>query len=329
MSRLKKRRFWGAVVLALVLPPLIIFAILSFIEERNELTEEIRARAPGSFISLSKGTVHYLLAGDTSSPLLIFIHGGGVSGLEVWKKNIPYFASKHFCVLAYDLYGRGYSDRPHQTNSPLLFQMQLDELLSKLKLKKPYCIVAMSMGAIIALDYVNANSCSLHKLVLIDPAATGDFQLNGLLKIPIISSFMMTVGWYPRALENQRKEFFNEKLFDEDYAKRLSYFMDFKGYKFTMHSTWIHMLNQNRLDQFNKPAKLDMLLVYGAQDPYFNRRDCVHYQKQIPFIQVVKIDSAGHMPHYEKPDQVNKVIYSFLSGNVFSVGVPALNNQKH
>lgn len=313
----------------LALLQVLIFAVLNITEERSQLTEEIRAGTPGDFVILPEGRVHYQLTGDTSFPLLVFIHGGGVTGMEVWKKNIPYFIDKHFCVLAFDLYGRGYSDRPRVVNSPTLFQNQLTELLSKLKLKRPSCMVAMSMGAIVALDYAKSNSHSLKKMVLIDPAATGDYQPNTLLKLPVVSDFLMTVGWYPRAVENQRKEFFDEKMFDDDYAKRLTYFMDFEGYKFTMHSTWIHMLTQDRLDRFVKPDPLDMLLIYGAQDPYFSDRHSERYQKKIPSIQVAKIDSAGHMPHYEKPSKVNKIICSFLKSDTLAIGVPPLNNNKH
>lgn len=281
------------------------------LQERKQLTDEVRAMAPGKFMQLTHGKVHYIYAGDTALDLIIFIHGSGITGLEVWKKNIPYFIGRGFSVLAFDLYGRGFSDRPPVENTPELFDGQFLELLSKLKITKPFYIVAMSMGAMVAIDYLQLNEGNVKKLVLIDPAATGDYRPNVLLKAPVISQMLMTLYWYPRAVENQRKEFVDEQLFNE-YSARLKYFMDFEGYKFTMHSTWMNTFTQNRLGDFKKNADLDPLLLYGEYDPYFNERLEGYYSKQMSLLQVIKIDGTGHMPHYEKPDQVNKIIYTFF-----------------
>ena len=72
--------------------------------------------------------------------------------MEVWGKNIPYFLDKGYRVLAYDLYGRGYSERPEAANTPELLLGQLTELLDSLHIGERHDIVAMSLGAIVTLD---------------------------------------------------------------------------------------------------------------------------------------------------------------------------------
>jgi pimeloyl-ACP methyl ester carboxylesterase len=280
-------------------------------QENSVLTDNVRKDAPGKFIWLRHGEVHYKLAGPPTAELLVFIHGGGITGMEVWDKNISYFNEKGYRTLTYDLYGRGYTDRPAVRNSPELFLGQLTELLEELHVTDTFSIVAMSMGAIVGIDYAHKNPHRVKKMVLIDPSASGDFKLAPVLKVPVLSDFIMAAYWYPRAVENQRKEFYNKEMF-EVYSKRLAYFMDFEGYKYTNYSTWQNMLNQNKLDELNDLSVSDLLLIYGTSDPYFSQKMEVSYRSNFPSMSVVKIEEAGHMPHYEQPAKVNHVIDTFL-----------------
>lgn len=304
-------KFGLSFIVGLVLLYVGVLAI-SHAEERSELTEQVRAHTNGKFVQLRHGFVHYLLEGKDSADLILFIHGGGVTGMEVWKNTIPYFNKKNYQVLAYDLYGRGYSDRPLVANTPELFSEQLSELLSKLEIKKPINIVAMSMGAIIAFNFAEANPKLVKKIVLLDPAATGDSKPNLILRTPLLNELVLTFFWYPHAVENQRKEFVNKNLFDE-YAERLRFFMKFKGFKFSMHSAWLNMQAFDRLAQVKSDFGSNILLIYGNQDPYFNENHCILYRQKFGDIKITRVDSAGHMPHYERPHVVNEIIYSFLS----------------
>lgn len=280
-------------------------------QEKQILNVHTRSGAPGDFIQLREGTVHYRLQGEASYPLVVFIHGGGITGEEVWSKNIPYFLEQNYRVLSYDLFGRGYSDRtPEQ--SPELYQRQLIHLLDTLKLNPPFHMVALSMGAIVALDYITNHPKDVRKLVLVDPAASGDFKANPLLQVPVISDFLMSVYWYPRAVENQRKEFANKELFNS-YADRLRYFMEFEGYKEINHATWMNVLNQNRLDLIQNIDPENLLIIYGAADPYYQQGQRKLYKQRVPSIQFVEVPDAGHMPNYERPEKVNHVLDSFLN----------------
>jgi len=289
------------------------FILMNNRQERNELTDEVRSAAPGKFIDLSQGRVHYALEGPEKSEVIIFIHGGGVTGMEVWRRNLPYFVHKGYRVLAYDLYGRGFTDRPKIEHAPEVFSAQLAELIDSLDLQPPFHLVSMSMGAIIALDYASVHPENVSKLVVIDPAISGEFRTNPLLKLPVVSDVLLTCYWYPRAVKNQRKEFADKALF-ESYAERLRYFMAFKGYKHANRSTWKNMLTQNRIDKMNALPLSHMLLIYGDEDPYFRDAQCRKLQSKLPGLETIKIEWAGHMPHLEKPLEVNHAIHSFFRG---------------
>lgn len=289
-----------------------LYGWLNYSQEKIPLNDIERKNAPGHFLELSHGLTHYVVNGSVHGIPIVFIHGGGVTGLEVWKNTVPYFTNKDFQVLTYDLYGRGFSDRPTREYTPELFQTQFTELLDSISFPQQFHIVSLSMGCMVAIEFAAKYPDRVKSLTLIDAAAAGNYKPNPLLKIPIASELLMTLYWYPRALENQRKEFVNQSLF-KDYAERLKYFMQFKGYKHVNYSTWMNMLNQNKLPLLQSIPPNRILLVYGKNDPYFQGTHSAEYKYNYPTIKVVEIDRAGHMPHYEKPEQVNDVIYNFLT----------------
>ena len=301
--------FIGGIVL-LVLS----YFIMSLSQETKSLTNEERSSAPGKFIELDHGIVHYESEGSDTAELIVFIHGGGITGKEVWANNIPFFQQKGYQTLAYDLYGRGYTDRPNVDYTPKLMVDQLAQLLDTLKIHKPFTIISMSMGAMIALEYTNLHPDRVNRIVFLDPATTGDYKPNLLLRLPVVSNMLMTFYWYPRAVENQRKEFVDQQLF-ERYSKRLEYFMEFKGYKRVNHSTWMHTLNKRNIELL-KNLKQDILLVYGDRDPYFPQGNVAIYQSFTSSLQHRAIKDAGHMPHFERPDEVNQILYTFATDSL-------------
>lgn len=287
------------------------FLLMKSRQETAQLDDAARKQAPGKFVQLDQGTVHYRLYGADTAKLLVLIHGGGTSGMEVWQYNIPYLLSKGYRILAYDLYGRGYSDRPTATYNLDLYRQQLTGLLDTLRLQQPFDLIAMSMGAPIGLDYAANHPERVKHIILLGPAASGDLHASKLLTIPVVSDLLMTAYWYPRSVENQRKEFVNQPLFNS-YSQRLKYFMNFSGYKRITLSSWMNMLNQNQLYLLKKIPPEKILLIYGKQDPFFPIEKLSTYRSLYPTLEVHAVDSAGHMPHYEQPQEVNALMWNYL-----------------
>ncbi|MEC5144371.1 alpha/beta hydrolase [Chitinophaga sp. 212800010-3] len=306
---MRKRWLWGLPLLMLLCWG--VFAVVKSRQETAQLNSISRKQAPGQFIQLTHGLVHYQFFGADTGRLLVLIHGGGTTGMEVWKYNIPFLISKGYRILAYDLYGRGYSDRPDVVYDLSLYREQLVSLLQTLGISGQFDVIAMSMGAAIGLDYVTHYPSRARHIVLLGPAASGDLQPSKLLRVPLISDVLMTCYWYPRSVENQRKEFVNQQLFNQ-YAERLKYFMNFEGYKRLTLSTWKNMLNQNQLYLLKDIPPNRILMIYGLQDPFFSNEKEHTYKSLYPTLVVNQVDSAGHMPHYEQPASVNNLIWQYL-----------------
>lgn len=308
MKFIKLLFFGGGLLIILVV---VVYFIMTSLQETQNL-EGARSLAKGKFITLRSGVTHYKIIG-TGKPVVL-IHGGGITGMEVWDKNAEHLAANGYQVLQYDLYGRGYSDRINGNYTPELLSDQLTELIVALNLRDSIAIISMSMGSMVAIDYASQNPDRVQSLVMIDPAITGDYKPNKLLKLPLLSDLLMTLYWYPRALENQRKEFVDMQVFNS-YAERLAYFMNIEGYKHMNHSTWMHTLNQDKTDVYTNLKTNSILLIYGEKDPYFSADQAAKLKSLHPRLNVVLQPEAGHMPHFEKPESVNPLLVDFLSTN--------------
>jgi len=299
-------------IITAILLTAVLFAYVTFFQERKELNDQARSEIGGDFIALSQGDVFYELSGPDSGKKIILIHGAG-SGSYAWDKNFDYLAKHGFRVLRYDLYGRGYSDRPDVKYDSTLFLNQLEEIITKLNLKKPYSLISVSMGSSIAIPFVK-NHSEVENLILVDPASLGDGKIAWYLSKPILSSLLMSIYWYPRAIEKQMKEFYDAESVPE-YRTKSKGQMEYKGLKAGILSSWQNMLTLNLQSQLESIGKQNtrVLVVWGKNDPLIHPNVSEHYLKAMPQASLITIDKAGHLSNYERPDIFNPAVLTFLN----------------
>ena len=117
-------------------------------QEREELTNVVRKSVRGSFIKLQDGFVHYDIAGPVDGPVVVLVHGFSTWSF-MWDATFHALVDSGFRVLRYDLYGRGYSDRPDVVYNKDLFDRQLFGLLAVLDIHDRVDLVGNSMGGLI------------------------------------------------------------------------------------------------------------------------------------------------------------------------------------
>lgn len=134
------------------------------------MTGAARSRSPGKLIKLRHGHTHYQLDEETDRPLLICAHGWSTSSY-VWDQLRPLLRERGYRLLTYDLYGRGFSDRPDMLQTSGFFTQQLTELLSRLKLSNQRLnVLGYSMGGAIAAHFVSQRVDAVDRVLLVAPA---------------------------------------------------------------------------------------------------------------------------------------------------------------
>jgi pimeloyl-ACP methyl ester carboxylesterase len=168
---------------------------------RRRMTENARAPATGRFARLPQGVTHYEWFGPSTGPVLILIHGLTTPSF-VWRGMTRALAASGYRVLTYDLYGRGYSDRPKGRQDGAFFIKQLNDLLAHEHIKNDLTVVGYSMGGAIATCFASADPDRIRQLVLLAPA--GMLQISGgmagfIRDVPGIGDWLMR-ALYPSIL---------------------------------------------------------------------------------------------------------------------------------
>ena len=113
-------------------------------------------RQDGDIVRLSDGITHYRWDGSPTGQVVVLLHGGTIPSWE-WDPVVPYLAGAGLRVLRYDMFGRGFSDRPTVTYNRDLFCSQLLELLVRLGVVQPVDLVGTSFGGMLT-DFLCAQS---------------------------------------------------------------------------------------------------------------------------------------------------------------------------
>lgn len=297
--------------LVIILP--IIYLLVDHLQEPLTLSDEERAKISGNFIKLTEGSTYYEDKGADSLKTLVFIHGAG-SGSYAWNMNFDSIHQKGFRTIRYDLYGRGFSDRPNLAYKLPQFTTQLNELIDSLGCKSKITIVSVSMGAMIAIDYAVKNPSKIEKLIFIDPAAIFYGKPPFYVTSPIISDILFTFYWRPKAVQKQMNEFYNQTKVEE-YRNLTQKQMMYKGFKRAVKRTWANTMSISMESQLRELGKLNLekVLIFGKNDPLVPPEMASTYSKLLNTRNVHIIKEAGHLSCYEQPIIVNKIILEALA----------------
>ena len=302
----------------------------SYRDEILELNDLTRKEASGSFVQLSDGFTHYELSDPAPHPRplsqwergaeggvrdVVLVHGFSVPYL-IYDPTFAFLTQSGFRVVRYDLYGRGYSDRPDTRYNIDLFVRQLGDLLDALHLTRPVSLVGLSTGGPITAAYTARCPERVHKLVLIDPVGARHFALGQLLKVaslPFVGEAIISllgIGGMTRISASEVGIRMHADQILPGYIAQMKY----KGFKRAILSTIRNNMLGSFQESYEQIGKMDkpVLLLWGKHDHTVPFRHSNTLQATIPNMEFHAIENCGHIPHYEKPDQVNPILLKFL-----------------
>ncbi|MGH2582600.1 MAG: alpha/beta fold hydrolase [Anaerolineales bacterium] len=286
--------------------------------ERLPLDEAARRGMPGGTARLTDGVTYYEMSGGKGTPVVL-IHGFSVPNF-IWDLNFSTLAEAGFRVVRYDVFGRGYSDRPKIRNDKALFVRQLADLLDALKIEQAD-LVSLSMGAVVAAEFAFRFPKRVRKLVFIDPAG---FELAlpfafRLLYVPMIGEMLLGILGLLGSrslLQSMLNDFYDPTEEARNYfVPRYLEQMKFQGFKRSLLSTLRARLLEEDLTLFKGLGELQkpVLLIWGEADPTVPFRHHETFLKLVPQTEFHAIQRAGHIPHFERPEAVNPLLVGFLA----------------
>lgn len=288
--------------------------IFPYIGETKELNEATRSSAPGGFVWLSNGCTHFELGGPQDGQPVVLVHGFSVPYF-IWDPTFEFLIGSGFRVLRYDLFGRGYSDRPNMRYDIDLFCKQLRDLMDTLGFER-VSLIGLSMGGSISVTFTARYPGRIRKLVLIDPAGARPVTFSRVLKAATTPGFgELALGLFGSgSLSRGVKSDFYDPVHVKAFVQRYMVQMEYKGFMRALLSTIRSGMLGDFVGAYRKIGEhgTPTLLFWGRDDKTvpFAHSDTI--RNAIPQTEFHVFDRCGHIPHYEKPDEANPLLLEFL-----------------
>lgn len=291
-----------------------------FAGERLGLDARVREKLPGKVAWLTDGVTYYEQAGPGHGVPVILVHGFSVPNF-IWDHTFDGLTQAGFHVVRYDLFGRGYSDRPRVRYDIGVFVRQLADLMDVLKMSQAD-LVSLSMGGPIAAEFAFRFPRRVRKLGFIDPAGF-DLELPlavRALKVPGVGEVLLgLLGRFGvgTLLDSMLSDFYHPTQEAVDYfVPRYLEQMKYHGFKRAILSTLRCGILDEDLSLYRRLGQLDksIMLIWGKEDRTVPFRHSQTFLKLVPAAEFHAIDEARHIPHFERPEVVNRLLVEFLKG---------------
>ncbi len=300
------------IVVAILLVPVGLYP--TTYREDKELNEATRAQLGGTYVKLSDGVTHYELLGPKDTPVVVLVHGATIP-MWVWDPQIEAFTTAGFQLLRYDMYGRGYSDRPDTDYNRALYRRQLLDLLNNLGLKEPVDLVGMSLGGAIVTDFTANYPERVQRLVLIAPlvnSVSKDTSIK-MLRIPILGDFLMRMV-ATKTVTKRANSLIKGMDRADKYSQLLYEQITYKGFERAALSMFRGDAMRDYREAYRTVGKQnrEVMLIWGTEDTDISRERIDEVINAIPNIQVHILEGIGHQVNLEKSDRLNRLVLDFL-----------------
>jgi len=220
---------------------------------------------------------------------------------------LPLFAT-HFHVVAPDLVGFGYSDKPLVDYTPEFFSNFLETFLASLGIKHT-SIIGSSLGGQIAAEYASSNSASVEKLVLVSP--------SGIMKQSTfaLDAYIMA-ALYPNS-QSAKNAF---EIMDGsgnpipiDIVNGFVTRMKLPNAKFAFMSTLLGLKNSDLITEKLEKISSPTLIIWGSDDPLIPITFADDFVSSIDNCELYEMSKCGHTPYVQEPELFASRVLEFLN----------------
>jgi 2-hydroxymuconate-semialdehyde hydrolase len=268
------------------------------------------------FVQVDGARVHYQEFGDASKPTIVLIHGYTAS-LYVWKTVAPMFADGGFHVVALDLLGFGYSEKPSWFDYAISSQARVvARFMNRLGIGRATIVGSSYGGAVaatLALDYPER----VEKLVLVDTVCNDNLKNHPILKLAAvpgvgeaITPFLIDSRAFQRYRMRGTLSPANHKLITDERVEGILRPLTAADAHHSLLATsraWSAERIQQDAHLINQPT----LIVWGADDKVIPPDDGHRLHNSILHSRFVILKDCGHIPQEEKSDLFAEIVTEF------------------
>ncbi|TAL12048.1 MAG: alpha/beta fold hydrolase [Nitrospirae bacterium] len=273
-------------------------------------------RHPPRFVGAAQHRTAYIRHGQ--GPPVVLLHGYA-GAIWNWERQIEPLG-RRFTLFIPDLIGQGLSDKPRVDYRPAFYVEWLRGFLDAVGVERA-ALVGHSMGAGLALGLALADPARVDRLVLISGFPRGLFdhiensQLRRLHRFG--SRWLFGLGYRLLGRRIFRtllgglvcdRSLVTPAVIERAYRLRKDY-----GLARPLWSSLEHVADWERdyvprLGAIRCPVQI----IWGRQDRFISLAAGEDLQRTIPGARLAVLPDAGHLPMWERPDDVNRLIIDFI-----------------
>jgi pimeloyl-ACP methyl ester carboxylesterase len=234
-----------------------------------------------------------------------------------------------YAALAFDLFGRGWSDRPAGTMDPAYFVDQIDALLETLNVPRGVRVacVGHSLGGAISLAWAAAHPERAHSVFALAPAGLMPTTLGlRAVRTPLLGSVLVAAAFRVlgrRLITTGQDTDFAPDARDRaarvDRAQRaVVQSLDENAHVVPSVFACLREFPVDGLGDTLAAVACPVALVYGALDKFYGATreataaTVARYVDRMPHAEVTRFEGAAHAVHHEEPEAVARMLVEFL-----------------
>lgn len=268
------------------------------------------------FINVDGMRIHYQEFGDAANPPLLLIHGFTAS-TYVWKTSAPLLAERGFRVIAIDLPGFGYSEKPASFDYSIPAQARVvSRFMNRIGLGRA-TVVGSSYGGAVALNLALDYPERVEKLVLVDAVCNDEAKSHPVLQLAampgigeVLTPFLLDSRRFMKVRMKNTLAPANHHLITED---RITSILRPLRAADGHHSVLATSRNwdANRLERDAHLIRQPTLIIWGDQDRVIRIENGYKLHDAILNSRFVILKNCGHVPQEEKSDLFSDLVAEF------------------
>lgn len=282
----------------------------------DDVADRVMHSANSKFTAVDGARVHYQEFGDAANPTLLLIHGYTAS-TYVWKTTAPALAENGFHIVAVDLLGFGYSEKPAWFDYSIASQARmLSRFMNRLGIGRATIVGSSYGGAVaatLALDYPER----VEKLVLVDTVCNDNLKNHPILKLAAIpgvgealTPFLAGSKIFQRHRMRNTLASGNHHLITNDRVESVCRPLSTAD---AHHSLLASSRNWSacRIEQDAHLINQPTLIIWGEDDRVIPIEDGHKLHDSILHSRLVVLKNCGHVPMEEQSEIFVKIVTEF------------------
>jgi len=235
----------------------------------------------------------------------------------VWKTTAPMLADAGFHVVAVDLLGFGFSEKPSWFDYSIQAQARMvSRFMNRLGIGRA-TVVGSSYGGAVALNLTLDYSESVEKLVLVDAVCNDEPKEHPLLKLAsvrgvgeVITPFLIDSKTFLRFRMKGTLARVNHHMITNDRIESIRRPLSAADGHHSVLATSRNW-HADRLEQDAHQIGQQTLIIWGEEDAVIPIKNGYRLHEEILHSRMVVLKNCGHVPQEEKSELFSELVSEF------------------